>query len=49
MGIDLRPPERKPIKDQCDLKQTVAGDTSITPPSRETLDKEAQKFQQGLR
>jgi hypothetical protein len=49
IGIVLCPPERKPIKDQCDLKQTVTGDTSITPPSRETLDKEAQKFQQGLR
>lgn len=45
MGIVLCPPERKPIKDQCDLKQTVACDTSITPPSRETLKKEANQFE----
>jgi hypothetical protein len=45
MGIVLCPPERKPIKDQCDLKQTVACDTSIKPPTREMLEKEAKQFE----
>jgi hypothetical protein len=45
MGIVLCPPERKPIKDQCDLKQTVECDTSIKPPTRETLEKEAKQFE----
>lgn len=45
MGIVLCPPERKPIKDQCDPKQTVDCDMSIKPPTREQLEKEAQKFE----
>ena len=45
MGIDLCPPERKPIKDQCDPKQTVECDMSIKPPPREQLEKEAKQFE----
>ena len=45
MGIVLCPPERKPIKDQCDPKQTVDCDMSIKPPTREQLEKEAKQFE----
>lgn len=45
MGIALCPPERKPIKDQCDPKQTVECDMSIKPPPREQLEKEAKQFE----
>jgi hypothetical protein len=45
MGIVLCPPERKPVKDQCDPKQTVDCDMSIKPPTREQLEKEAKQFE----
>lgn len=45
MGIVLCPPERKPIKDQCDPKQTVDCDMSIKPPPREQLEKEGKQFE----
>jgi hypothetical protein len=45
MGIPLCPPEPKPIKDQCDPKQTVDCDMTIKPPDRKWLDKEVREFQ----
>lgn len=45
MGIVLCPPERKPIKDQCDPNQTVDCDMSIKPPPIEQLEKEAKQFE----